>query len=228
MEKSRILVWDLPTRVSHWLLAVSFAGAFLTAESEQYRDIHIMLGYTVLGLIAFRLFWGFFGTRYSRFSSFAFGPHKVLEYLKSLLARPPQHYVGHNPAGSWAIYALLALGALAGISGYALYAEIGPEWLDRVHATAGNTMLAVVILHVAGVIVSGFMHRENLVKSMLTGYKRGVAEDGIRSRRGVVGGIVAIAVLVVWAGGFDIFFAATPGSPKDTVAHRQHAGEKDR
>ena len=58
MNKQRILVWDLPTRVFHWLLAASFLGAFLTAESERYRDIHVVLGYTVLGLVAFRFLWG--------------------------------------------------------------------------------------------------------------------------------------------------------------------------
>ena len=70
----RILVWDIPTRVFHWLLALSFAGAYLTAESERYRDIHVVLGYTLLGLIGFRLLWGFFGTRYAQFRSFLFSP----------------------------------------------------------------------------------------------------------------------------------------------------------
>ena len=95
----KILVWDLPTRLFHWLLAASFAGAFLTAESERYRDVHVLLGYTVLALLAFRLLWAFAGTRYARLSSFAFGPTAVMEYLKSLLRRRPIHYTGHNPAG---------------------------------------------------------------------------------------------------------------------------------
>ena len=112
----RIMVWDLPTRAFHWLLALSFAGAFLTAESERYRDIHVMLGYTMLGLIAFRLLWGFIGTRYARFSSFLFGPSQVIEYLRSLVRLRPQHYVGHNPAGSWAIWLILLLGVASGAS----------------------------------------------------------------------------------------------------------------
>ena len=103
MEKKRILVWDLPTRAFHWLLAVSFAGAFLTAESERCRDIHVTLGYTMLGLVAFRLVWGLVGTRYARFSSFPLGLRNVMRYFRSLLTRSPQHYPGHNPAGSWAI-----------------------------------------------------------------------------------------------------------------------------
>ena len=102
MEKSKLLVWDVPTRVFHWLLALSFAGAFVTAESERYRDVHVALGYTVLGLVAFRLVWGLIGTRYARFWSFAYGPRSVLTYVKSLFTRSPQHHLGHNPAGSWA------------------------------------------------------------------------------------------------------------------------------
>jgi cytochrome b len=71
---TRILVWDIPTRIFHWLLAASFAGAFLTAESERYRDVHVALGYLLLALIGFRVVWGLVGTRYARFRSFAFGP----------------------------------------------------------------------------------------------------------------------------------------------------------
>src|SRR5512147_205771 len=99
----RILVWDLPTRVFHWLLALSFAGAFVTAESERYRDIHVVLGYTLLGLLAFRLLWGFFGTRYARFRSFLFKPGEIAAYFMSLFKGRPANYVGHNPAGSVAI-----------------------------------------------------------------------------------------------------------------------------
>ena len=89
MKTSRILVWDLPLRVFHWLLAISFVGAFLTAESERVRDVHVVLGYTVLGLLAFRLLWGFLGTRHARWSSFAYGPGAVLRYLRSLFSRRP-------------------------------------------------------------------------------------------------------------------------------------------
>src|SRR5512134_275572 len=136
----KILVWDFPTRAFHWLLALSFAGAFLTAESERYRDVHVTLGYTMLGLVAFRLVWGLVGTRYARFWSFAFGPRSVLTYLKSLFTRAPQHYLGHNPAGSWAIYALLALTVLGGASGYATYEDIGGHWMGEVHEAFANLL----------------------------------------------------------------------------------------
>src|SRR5689334_6424020 len=125
MAMNRILVWDLPTRAFHWLLAASFLGAFVTAESERYRDIHVVLGYTVLGLVAFRFLWGVVGTRYARFSAFPIAPQRVLSYVRSLLTPSPQHHVGHNPAGSLAIYAILASAVLAAVTGYATYNEIG-------------------------------------------------------------------------------------------------------
>ena len=200
MSKQRILVWDLPTRVFHWLLAASFLGAFLTAESERYRDIHVVLGYTVLGLVAFRFVWGLVGTRYARFASFPVAPRRVLGYLKSLLTRAPQHHVGHNPAGSLAIYAILALALFAGASGYAAYNEIGGESLAELHEGAANAMLGLILVHIAAVIVSSLLHRENLVAAMVNGYKRGRAGEGIRSKHWFVAGVVLLATVGFWAG----------------------------
>ncbi|MEZ5590233.1 MAG: cytochrome b/b6 domain-containing protein [Gammaproteobacteria bacterium] len=125
----KILVWDVPTRVFHWSLALSFLGAYISGDSERWRDLHIMFGYTMLGLIVFRLVWGIIGTRYARFSSFLYGPGRVLAYLKSLLGGENKHYVGHNPAGSWAIFAIRA-----GAVGWAvrLYVSgLGGEWLKN-------------------------------------------------------------------------------------------------
>jgi cytochrome b len=201
MNKARILVWDLPTRAFHWLLALSFAGAFLTAESERLRDVHVTLGYTMLGLVAFRLLWGLIGTRYARFTSFAFGPRAVLGYLKSLFTRSPRHYLGHNPAGSWAIYALLGLSALAGISGYATYNELGGHAMEEVHEALANGLLAVVMVHIAGVLASSLLHGENLVRSMITGYKSGDAGAGIHYRHRIVGALMVGAVAAFWVAG---------------------------
>jgi cytochrome b len=196
---TRILVWDVPTRVFHWLLAGSFAGAFLTAESEMFRDVHVLLGYTMLGLIGFRLVWGLIGTRYARFSSFLFGPSKVVAYLKSLLTGSPQHYVGHNPAGSWAIYGLLLLGLLSGATGYAVYNQSGGEWLEELHEATANTMLALVVMHVAGVLVSSLLHRENLVRAMIYGYKKGEAGQGVRRAHWLIGAGLLTGAVALWS-----------------------------
>ena len=191
---NKIWVWDFPTRTFHWLLALSFVGAFISGDSERYRDIHLLLGYIVLGLIGFRLIWGIFGTRYARFRSFWFTPRAVVHYVRSLFQGKPQHYVGHNPAGSIAIWLLLGLGLLSGLSGLALYNEIGGEWLEELHELSANAMLALVIVHIIGVFVSSFLHRENLARAMITGTKAGEPAESIQHRHAWLGLLLLAAV----------------------------------
>jgi cytochrome b len=195
---ARILVWDLPVRVSHWLLATSFLGAWLTAEGEQWRLLHVTLGYTVLGLVGFRLVWGVLGTRHARFASFVRGPSVVARYLASLLHRQPQHYTGHNPAGAIAILALLLLGLAVGISGWATYALAGGEAYEDVHEVLATLMLVVVGLHIVGVLVGSWVHRENLVGAMITGRKHGAPADGIEREQRGLGLLLLAAVLGFW------------------------------
>src|SRR5581483_1704994 len=196
----RVLVWDLPTRVFHWLLAISFAGAFLTAESERWRDLHVMLGYSFAGLIAFRLIWGVVGSRYARFRSFVFSPREVIGYLRSLLSRSPRHYLGHNPAGSIVIFLLLVLGIVTGVSGWMTYNDVGGEWLEDVHEVAANGMLVLVGVHILGVLVSSRLHGENLVLAMITGRKLGQAGQGIsRTHAWMAAALIAgLTALWVW------------------------------
>jgi cytochrome b len=200
MMSNRILVWDVPTRVFHWLLVLSFTVAFLTAESERNRDIHVVFGYILLGLLAFRLLWGFIGTHYARFGSFLFGPGEVVAYLKSLVERKPAHYVGHNPAGSVAIWLLLILGLASGVSGVLVYEEIGGDVLEEIHDVVSYAMLAVVAVHISGVVVSSLMHRENLVLSMITGLKSDGQNEGIKRSYAWLGVIMLVAVVAFWFG----------------------------
>ena len=175
----RILVWDLPTRIFHWMLVLSFALAFLTAESERWRDIHVLLGYTVLDLIAFRLIWGFVGTRYARFAEFVRSPAYVIRYLAQLSRGQAEYPVGHNPAGAVAILLLLLLGIASGVSGWAVFEEIAGDWLEALHALISDAMLAVVFVHIAGVLVSSYRQGENLIVAMITGRKQGEAHQAI-------------------------------------------------
>ena len=196
----RILVWDLPTRVFHWSFALSFAGAYLTAESERYRDIHLALGYVFLGMLVFRLVWGLVGTDYVRFRAFWFKPAEIVAYLRALLSPQPQHYVGHNPAGGVAIFLLLALGLLISVSGLGLYWEIGDEdWFEELHEIAANVMLLVVGVHIAGVLVSSVLHKENLVRAMFNGYKQAVNAVSIPHHYTWLG-ISMLVVMLVFLG----------------------------
>lgn len=191
----QVLVWDLPVRIFHWLMVASFAGAWLTAESESWRLVHVTLGYTMLALVALRIVWGFAGTRHARFADFVKRPSAVVAYLKSIAARRPAHFAGHNPAGALAIVALLALTLVVGATGYGAYSDAG-RWLEEVHEGAANTMLVVIFIHVAGVLIGSMLHRENLVRAMFTGRKQGEASDAIPSARWGA----ALALLAVVAG----------------------------
>lgn len=196
----QILVWDIPTRVFHWLLAVSFAGAFLTADSERYRDIHVVLGYTLLGLIAFRLLWGFAGSRYARFRSFLFKPAEIAAYVVALAKGKPAHYAGHNPAGSMAVFALLALGIASSVTGVVVFQDVGGDALEELHEVVSYAMLAVVGLHVLGVLASSLLHRENLVRAMITGRKSAQPDEGIRRSHAWMGVIILVVTVAFWVG----------------------------
>jgi cytochrome b len=198
MKTERILVWDLPTRLFHWLLAATFAGAWLTADSERWIDVHAMLGYTFAGLIAFRLVWGFIGSRTARFSSFVTGPGPVKRYLLSILTLRPEHHVGHNPAGGWAVLALLGLGIATALSGYAAFNDVGGRWLEDLHEGAAGAMLALVFVHIGAVLVSSLIHRENLVRAMWSGFKRGSPAEAIRRKRWIAAGALLAMVAGIW------------------------------
>jgi cytochrome b len=180
---SKILVWDWPVRIGHWLLVGAFALAWITGESEEWRLVHAFAGGTVVGVILFRVLWGLIGTTHARFASFVRGPGAVLDYVSGLFRREASQYAGHNAAGGWAIVGLLSLGLLAGASGWLVYQDIGGEWLGEVHEALASGMLAVAVLHVAGVVVSSLAHRENLVRAMFTGLKQGRPEEAIANAR---------------------------------------------
>lgn len=194
----KVLIWDAPVRVFHWLMVLSFAGAYLTAETERWRLVHVTLGYTMAGLVAFRIVWGLVGTRNARFSSFVRGPGAVLRYLKAMFTSKPEHYTGHNPAGAVAIVAMLALTLAIAGSGWAVFNDAGGEWLEEVHEFVANTMLAVIGVHIAGVLLSSWRGHENLIGAMITGRKAGSPQDGVRSAWRTVAGLMVIAIAAFW------------------------------
>lgn len=212
---SKVLVWDLPVRVFHWCLALAFAGAYLIGESERWRDVHVALGYAAVGLVCIRLVWGFVGTRYARFASFRYTPRQAWQYLNGLIRGRAAHFTGHNPAGSWAIYGLLALGLATGLSGWLRYEEIGGDAFEDVHAVLANAWLGLVVLHIAAVIVSSVLHRENLPRTMVTGYKSGTPDEAVPDARPAIGvGVLLVTVVLVagWIGWGGQFRGKVPGS----------------
>lgn len=118
-QSATVQVWDILVRIFHWSLVAAFVVAYLSSEDE--NPLHIYSGYTVLGLICFRVIWGFVGGRYARFSNFIYSPANVIAYLKSARAGQAQHYLGHNPLGGWMIMALLTSLFVVTLSGLKVY-----------------------------------------------------------------------------------------------------------
>ena len=209
----RTLVWDLPTRVFHWALASCFALGWLTSGSDVWLPQHVFLGYAMLLLLGFRLVWGLVGGTYARFTSFAFGPKQALAYLRDTLRSRAKRHIGHNPAGSQAIYLLLLLALLIGISGIlTLGAEerhgIAAGWFDwsqgeslkEVHESLATAMLLVVAGHLAGVVLESLLHKENLARSMLTGVKLAPASTPASKAHALAALLLlsALASLALW------------------------------
>jgi cytochrome b len=194
-----VLIWDAPVRVFHWLMVLSFAGAYLTAESERWRLVHVTLGYTMAGLVAFRIVWGFVGTRHARFTDFVRGPAAVVGYLRRLAQGSDEPQAGHNPAGAVAIMALLSLTLIVTAAGWASFNDIGGEWAKELHEVIAEGMLAVVGLHVLGVLVGSWMHRQNLIGAMLSGRKKVDPKQGVHSAWRSVAVLMVVAVLGFWA-----------------------------
>lgn len=208
---SPVLIWDAPVRVFHWLLVLCFAGAWVSAESERWRLVHVTLGYTMAGLVVFRLVWGLIGTRHARFADFVRGPQAVARHLQAMVRLEPEAHAGHNPVGALAIVALLGLTLVITATGWAALNEVGGEWLAQLHDGAASLMMAVAGVHVAGVLLGIWLQHENLVRSMITGRKRAAPGEAIRRPWRGLAALLLAAVLGYWV-------LAWTSAPPATVA----------
>jgi len=175
------LLWDLPTRLCHWLLAACFVLSWWSAETENYR-LHQWLGYTVIVLVVSRIVWGFVGSAHSRFADFLVGPGRIVAYLRGERSGGS----GHNPLGGWSVLALLLLLLLQGVSGLFNSDDVffdGPlyhaasaslrDTLGLVHEVAFDLLLGLVCLHILAVLYHQLWRRERLVQAMLRGRASG-------------------------------------------------------
>lgn len=181
----RVLVWDLPTRLFHWLLVVALVGSYWTGEFGGFdKTWHMRFGYAVLALVIFRILWGLFGSRTARFASFLRGPVAVWSYLRTLAAPRTHPTDTHNPLGALSVIAFLLV--LLAQAGSGLFADDdiltqGPlnglisSGLDRLanrtHSLAVWFIIALVVLHLAAIAYYHFRKGENLTATMVTGYK---------------------------------------------------------
>ena len=167
-----VKVWDLPLRIFHWTHATSVLIAWFSANILD--TVHEIAGYTVIVLIAFRIVWGFTGTRHSRFRSFVRPLPVVLGYLGQVARGQTGRYLGLNPAGGAMSVVLLALLTVSTVSGWMQITErfFGVDWVEKLHTWSSNLVLAVVVVHVLGVLLMCALQKENLVRAMISGQKR--------------------------------------------------------
>lgn len=179
-------VWDPFVRVFHWTVAVLFFVAYAT--EDELMTVHVWGGYVVGALVAARILWGLVGTRHARFTDFIYRPSTVLAYLRDLVLFRARRYVGHSPAGG-AMVVVLLIGLIVvvgtGVVLYGVHDGAGPlaSWygyggrafrrlMEGLHELSANIVMALVVAHVAGVLLASLVHRENLTWSMVTGRKR--------------------------------------------------------
>ena len=172
-----IRVWDPFVRTFHWALAASFAVAWLSSGNGE--GVHAAAGYVAGGLVLLRILWGFVGPRYARFAQFVRRPGTVIDYLRAIGSGSERRYVGHNPAGGAMIVVLLAAMIATAVSGWLLTTDAfwGSTVMQHGHSALAHGVLALVVLHLAGVGLASLRHHENLIRAMVVGVKR-PAEPG--------------------------------------------------
>lgn len=219
------LVWDLPLRLFHWVLVLSMSASWVTAElGFDWMQIHMYLGYSTLGLIIFRIIWGFIGPRHARFTSFLTGPSGIWRYAKALAAGTMIQTAGHNPLGGISVIVMLVLVGFQATTGLFATDDIvwtGPynsavsgttaERLTSLHHLNFNIILVAVSLHVMAVAFYFLVKKQNLVAAMLHG-KKPVPEHEAISKSEVIKALIVIAIsagLVYW------LISAAPVPPDD-------------
>jgi cytochrome b len=180
-----VRIWDLPTRVFHWVLAATIFGAILTVKlGGNWMDWHTRLGTAALALLSFRIVWGIVGSRYARFASFLYSPKTAWAYLRPTRGEPIKHYAGHNPAGAASVFILLLtllLQVLTGLFSSDSISVEGPwaKYLSEEHVSLATTihhwmewpLYALIGLHIGAVFFYLLAKKENLIRPMLTGDK---------------------------------------------------------
>lgn len=188
---TKVYVWSLFTRLFHTLLVIAVGVVFIIAEFENLLSYHAIVGYTIGLLFLYRIIWGFMDVRYSKFKDFNFNLLDLKEYMFSIFGKK-REYTGHNPASSWAIIAMIILGLLSVFTGVVVYGtQEGMGFLsflnnsffkdmdmfEDIHEFFSNAFMAVMFIHIAGVLLDRLLHKSKEVESMIDGYKEAEEES---------------------------------------------------
>lgn len=197
------LVYDLPTRLFHWLFAGLFLTAFIIAKTiddeSLWFSLHSLAGLTLGFLVLLRLIWGLFGTKHARFSGFALRPTELIQYFKGFLTQDKTRWAGHNPASSWAGLLMMVLGLGLVTTGYLMTSGPDKDLFEDIHELFANGFIIVVILHVAGIVLHTIRHQEMIGFSMIDGKKANVTLDQTISSPKTPMGILMAGLVVVFA-----------------------------
>lgn len=226
---TRVLIWDLPTRMLHWLLTVGFCVAFgiaqFAGEHSRWFDVHMIVGLALGVVVLLRIVWGIFGSRYARFNSFAYSPVELMEYLRGAVRRTAPRYAGHNPGSAYATFAILGL--LCVVIGSGLLMSTGSEAAEEIHEPAVYALAAMVVVHIAGVAWHSWRHRENLTATMISGQKWANHEDAIWSSRPVAAAVFAVVIAAVTIGLYRNYDAKRHETALPFVGTTIHLGESE-
>lgn len=196
-------VIDAPTRVVHWLLALSFTGAYLTAESERWHLVHITLGYTLLGLIVWRLVWGLLGPRRSRLSALTSKLRGLPQQGRAWLEGKGNPLASQQLLNAIAVLGLMVAALAVSLSGLLMEQELLGAWaedlLEELHEGAGNFMLALVLGHLALIALAIGLKRQNAALPMISGRMPGRGPDLVKRNLGWLAAVIVAAVLGFWA-----------------------------
>lgn len=209
----QIRVWDLPTRLFHWLMVIFVIISFATGMAGgNWMSYHMKSGYIIFSLLIFRLCWGFWGGRYSRFVSFIRGPGAVMQYAKTLLHEDTPKHLGHNPMGGWSVMAMLAALLLQVSTGlfanddiatqgplYGWVSKATSDWLTGIHLFNKGVILFLLALHLLAVLFYLFIKHDNLIIPMVTG-RRPLSEDAPSSSYKIWQAVLiaAFSIMVVY------------------------------
>lgn len=209
----KIKVWDIPTRIFHWALVAVFIVAFISSRNESCLDFHTIAGYLALGLVTFRLLWGFAGNRYARFADFVRGWAGISAFISAALRhRRPPRVLGHNPVVGWVVLGMLGVTIIIAITGIIAYS--GEENLGTfaglvsfaagvyghsIHGLAANVIVLMIIVHVLAALIHDFVFRENIILSMITGVKEDEESLAGRTSQMAAGEGRSLFTLIVWS-----------------------------
>lgn len=220
----RLYVWTLPTRLFHWLFVALIVGGWVSVQEDRWLSVHVAIGSALVVLVLFRIVWGIMGPKYSRFGDFSLSLSGLKEYLFSIL-NPSRHYIGHNPAASFVVIAMLSSVLLAVLTGMLAYgiqenrgvlAFLHPEYYSsmkvfkEVHEFFVNLLWALIAVHVGGVLIDRLLHKDDrTLPSIIDGYKNGEGDSVVLSDFQKIAAIIGIGGTI----GLLVYVLSVPSNP---------------